>query len=243
VSGPPDGGSCGGPGLVLEAVGLAYGGRRLFAPLDLRVAPGAAVTVMGPSGAGKSSLLDAIVGTLDPAFALEGRVLLHGRDLTGLPPEDRGIGILFQDDLLFPHLTVGGNLAFALPPSVRGRAARRARVAEALAEAGLAGFAGRDPGTLSGGQRARVALMRALLAEPGALLLDEPFSGLDVALRDRVRAFVFDHARRRGLPVLLVTHDPADAEAAGGPVVALAPAPAPGGGDGAGPGRLDSPAP
>ncbi|MEQ8967733.1 MAG: ATP-binding cassette domain-containing protein [Azospirillaceae bacterium] len=213
-----------GAGLVLDGVALALAGRRLFAPLDLAVAPGEAVTVMGPSGSGKSSLLDAVAGTLDPAFALEGRIALDGRDLAGLPPEDRGVGLLFQDDLLFPHLDVGGNLAFALPASVKGRSARRRRVEAALAEAGLAGFADRDPATLSGGQRARVALMRALLAEPRALLLDEPFGTLDLALRDRVRGFVFEHARARRLPVLLVTHDPADAAAAGGPVVDIAPA-------------------
>jgi putative thiamine transport system ATP-binding protein len=128
---------------------------------------------------------------------------------------------LFQDDMLFPHLSVGENLAFALPRSVRPRRARRARIDAALSEAGLEGFAGRDPATLSGGQRARVALMRTLLAQPLALLLDEPFNKLDRDLRQRVRRFVFDHARRSALPTLLVTHDPADAEAAGGGVITL----------------------
>jgi putative thiamine transport system ATP-binding protein len=174
---------------------------------------------MGPSGCGKSSLLSWLCGTLEPAFATSGRILLDGVEVQGLPPERRRIGILFQDDLLFPHLSVGENLAFALPASVRGRRDRRARIEAALREADLAGFARRDPATLSGGQRARVALMRTLLAEPRALLLDEPFGKLDSQLRQRVRRFVLDHARESGLPSLLVTHDPADADAAGGPVV------------------------
>jgi putative thiamine transport system ATP-binding protein len=210
--------------LELEGVGLSVGGRRLFAPLDLRVEPGAVVTVMGPSGSGKSSLLDLLCGTLPPAFAAEGRLRLGGEDLASLPPERRRLGILFQDDLLFPHLSVAENLAFGLPPEVRGRRARRAAVAAALAEAGLEGFEERDPATLSGGQRARVALMRTLLARPRALLLDEPFGKLDVSLRARIRDFVFTHARAGGLPTLLVTHDPADAEAAEGPILQLSPA-------------------
>lgn len=206
-------------GLSLDGVTLSLGGETLLGPLTLSVRPGTIATLMGPSGSGKSSLLALICGTLDPVFSWSGRLRLGGRDIAALPPERRGVGILFQDDLLFPHLSVGDNLAFALPPTVKGRAARRQRVEAALAEAGLTGFADRDPATLSGGQRARAALMRTLLAEPRALLLDEPFSKLDADLRTRFREFVFDHARDLGLPTLLVTHDPADAAATGGPVI------------------------
>lgn len=209
-------------GLSLEEVRLTADGRHLLGPLSLAVAPGAVLTVMGPSGAGKSSLLAFACGTLPPGIAGSGRVWLDGVDVGGLPAHRRRIGILFQDDLLFPHMSVAENLAFGLTPALRGLAARRAAVAEALAEAELEGFGPRDPATLSGGQRARVALMRVLLAAPRALLLDEPFSRLDAALRARMRRFVFDRAAARRLPVLLVTHDAADAEAAGGAVLNLA---------------------
>jgi putative thiamine transport system ATP-binding protein len=206
--------------LTLDQVQIAVSGRRLIA-LSATVASGATLTVMGPSGSGKSSLLGFIAGTLPPAFACSGRVTLAGRDLLDLPPEQRRVGILFQDDLLFPHLSVGGNLAFALPAEVRGRALRRATCIEALASADLDGYVDRDPATLSGGQRARVALLRVLLSQPRALLLDEPFSKLDASLRASFRSFVFAEARRHNLPTIMVTHDPADAEAAGGQRVEL----------------------
>jgi putative thiamine transport system ATP-binding protein len=208
-------------GLRLCQVRLRVGGSDLLTGFDLEVGPGAVTTVMGPSGCGKSSLLSYVCGTLEPVFEASGPVWLDGVAINELPPERRRVGILFQDDLLFPHLSVGENLGFALPPTVRGRRERRARIEAALREADLAGFARRDPATLSSGQRARVALMRTLLAEPKALLLDEPFGKLDRALRDRFRRFVFEHARAAGLPTLLVTHDEADAAAAAGAVVAF----------------------
>lgn len=208
--------------LDLHAVAVApTGAAPLFPPITLTVAPGEVATVMGPSGIGKSTLLDAIGGHLGRAFTLSGRIRLAGRDLAPLPPEARRVGLMFQDAVLFPHLSVGDNLAFGLTGAVRGRGARRAAVVAALERAGLAGLYDRDPATLSGGQRARAALMRTLLADPRALLLDEPFSKLDAALRDDLRAFTFAHIRTRAIPALLVTHDPADAEAATGPVLDL----------------------
>jgi len=203
--------------LVLEQVRLTLGDHTLLT-IDATVAPGEVLTVMGPSGSGKSSLLAFIAGFLDPAFAAEGRILLEGVDLTGLPAERRRIGLLFQDPMLFPHLSVAGNLLFGVP---RDAPDRRARVAVALAQAGLEGLGTRDPATLSGGQKARVALMRLLLSEPCAVLLDEPFSKLDAALKGEVRSYVFDRLKERGLPGLLVTHDEADARAAGGPIVRI----------------------
>jgi putative thiamine transport system ATP-binding protein len=205
------------PGLTLDRVVIQRDGRTLVDISD-HVAPGEVLTVMGPSGSGKSTLLSYIIGTLDSGFDAAGRVILNGTDITDLAPEQRHVGILFQDELLFPHLSVGENLAFGLRASVKTRAARRAQIDAALEDIGLAGFADRDPETLSGGQKARVALMRMLLSGPKALLLDEPFSRLDTERRDQIRALVFDQARAKGLPVLLVTHDHADADAAGGRV-------------------------
>ncbi|GAB4360281.1 MAG: ATP-binding cassette domain-containing protein [Oricola sp.] len=207
-------------GLRLDGVRIRLGGRELVA-VDRLVRPGETLTVMGPSGSGKSTLLAYVGGFLDPAFAGEGRVICGGRDIAGLPAELRHAGILFQDPLLFPHMSVGGNLAFAIPKTVRGKAARRARAEAALADIGLGGFYDRDPETLSGGQKARVALARVLLAEPNFLLLDEPFSKLDMQLRDQIRGLVFERARRSRLPVILVTHDEADAKAAGGDVIEI----------------------
>jgi putative thiamine transport system ATP-binding protein len=206
--------------LVLNGLEVALRGRVLLRQ-SLQVQPGQIVSVMGPSGVGKSTLLAAIVGALGPEFRLRGQVMLGGKDVSALPTEARGIGMLFQDPLLFPHLSVAQNLAFGLARQVRGAARHRA-VEAALADIGLAGFGPRDPATLSGGQKARVALMRTLLAAPRALLLDEPFSALDADLRGQMRDVVFGRARQAHLPVVMVTHDPQDAAAAGGPVVHLA---------------------
>ena len=214
-------------GLVIENVRLRVAERTLFSGLSFAIEPGRPATIMGPSGAGESALIAFIGGHLDRAFTAEGRVVVNGADVTGLPAERRGVGVLFQDDLLFPHLSIGANLAFGLTAAIRGRTARRARVEQALAEAGLAGFYDRAPATLSGGQRARAALMRSLIADPRALLLDEPFSKVDQALHRDFRRFVFDGAAHRRLPVLMATHDPTDAEAAGGAILQIGETPCP----------------
>jgi putative thiamine transport system ATP-binding protein len=180
----------------------------LLRDLTLDIAAGQVHTLMGESGSGKSSLLAAICGTLDAAMRFEGSVQLNGLSLDPLPTQERRVGILFQDDLLFPHMTVRENLLFAVP---RGEAvAREALVAQALRDVEMADYLHADPATLSGGQRARVALSRALLAQPQALLLDEPFSRLDAALRQRMRALVFGMVKARHIPTLLVTHDAED---------------------------------
>lgn len=202
-------------GLRIDDLRICRGKDELLR-LSAHVAPGEVLTIMGPSGCGKSTLLAALIGALTPAFSSQGHIWLNGRNITDLPTAERHIGLLFQDDVLFPHLSVAQNLGFGLRAG-GPRNTRAARIEASLARMGLAGFGPRDPATLSGGQRARVALMRSLLAEPAALLLDEPFSRLDHALRAQIRSLTF--AEAKALPVILVTHDPEDARAAGGPVI------------------------
>lgn len=206
-------------GLYLDDIVITLNGAPLLS-VDAHLAPGEILTLMGPSGSGKSTLLNAISGFLPKAFACTGRIRLDGTDITDLPSDQRRVGMLFQDPLLFPHFSVIQNLMYALPPG-GGRTDRRQRALDLLAAVNLAECANRDPATLSGGQQARVALVRVLAATPHALLLDEPFSKLDAALRSSVRDLVFSEVRRRHLPALLVTHDKADAEAAGGAIMTI----------------------
>ncbi|MGE8032916.1 ATP-binding cassette domain-containing protein [Enterobacter mori] len=181
----------------------------LFRQVNFCVPPGEIVTLMGPSGSGKSTLFSWMVGALSSDFKAQGELWLDERRCDTLPMETRGLGILFQDALLFDHFSVGQNLMLALPSRIKGEA-RRERVEQALRSAGLENYSASDPATLSGGERARVSLLRALLAEPQALLLDEPFSRLDKALRTTFRKWVFDAVRARNIPVVLVTHDEED---------------------------------
>ena len=210
-------------GLLLSDVRIMLR-ERLLVALDAQVRGGETLTVMGPSGSGKSTLLAYLGGFLDPVFSATGRVEVDGVELTALAAEKRHAGILFQDPLLFPHLSVADNIAIAIPADIKGRKQRRALAEAALEDAGLAEFGDRDPDTLSGGQKARVALQRVLVSRPRLLLLDEPFSKLDANLREQTRHLVFDRARRAGLPVVLVTHDAEDARAAGGRVHKVDPA-------------------
>ena len=195
--------------LKILGLNLHLGPQTLLSDLHLSIQPGEIVTLNGVSGSGKSTLLSWMLGDLASAFRAQGELWLNDRALHTQPIEARRIGILFQDDLLFAHLSVGQNLAFALPAGL-SRLQRCARIEQTLADVGMAGFHDRDPATLSGGQRARVSLMRALLAQPQALLLDEPFSRLDAVLRLQFRTMVFEQIERLGIPTLLVTHDMAD---------------------------------
>ena len=193
--------------LTLEGLRIALPGFTLTA--NLTVPEGARVAVIGPSGAGKSTLLAAIAG-FQPLAA--GRILWAGRDLAPLAPGQRPISILFQDNNLFPHLTAEQNVGLGLRPDLRVSGAERDRVATALGRVGLAGFAARKPGALSGGQQSRVALARVLLRARPLLLLDEPFSALGPALKAEMLALVREIATESGATLLMVTHDPRDAE-------------------------------
>lgn len=181
----------------------------LLGPLSFDATQGDVVTLMGPSGCGKSSLLSWMIGALSSPLRASGELWLDQQRIDHLPTAKRQVGILFQDALLFDHFSVGQNLMLALPASLRG-AARHEAVHHALERAGMEGFAHRDPASLSGGQRARVALLRALLAQPHALLLDEPFSRLDAQRRDDFRHWVFAEIKRLNIPVVQVTHDEQD---------------------------------
>ena len=192
---------------MLKVKGLTI--EPLFREVNFCVPRGEIVTLMGPSGSGKSTLFAWMVGALSDDFQARGELWLDARRCDSLPVEARGLGILFQDALLFEQFSVGQNLLLALPEHIVGRA-RREAVEQALDSAGLSGHYASDPATLSGGERARVSLLRALLAEPQALLLDEPFSRLDKTLRKTFRTWVFDAARARNIPVVLVTHDEDD---------------------------------
>jgi len=200
--------------LQVQNLTLTLAGQPLLRAINFVVPPGEIVTLMGPSGCGKSTLFAWMVGALDGAFRAQGELWLNDKRTDTLPTEKRRIGILFQDALLFDHLSVGQNLRLALPANV-ARDTRQMRVEQALEHAELSGFYARDPATLSGGQRARVALLRALLAQPDALLLDEPFSRLDQQLRGSFRQWVFSELRQQHIPVVQVTHDPDDVPAGG----------------------------
>lgn len=176
---------------------------------DVRFQAGKAVALIGPSGAGKSTLLAAIAGFLTP---VSGRVLWDGRDLTHAAPGDRPVSVLFQDNNLFPHLSAAQNVGLGLRPDLRLRADDQAKLAAALHDVGLDGFADRKPSALSGGQQSRVALARVLVANRPVVLLDEPFGALGPALKDEMLDLVKAKLVSAGKTVLMVTHDPADAQ-------------------------------
>lgn len=196
------------PMLVVDGVVKRYGETVAVGPISFAVSRGEFVSLLGPSGCGKTTTLGIIAGLLQPSA---GSVIISGRDVTGLPPRHRGLGVVFQSYALFPHRTVAENVGFGLRMRKIARAEIRQRVDRMLDIVGLSAVGARMPIQLSGGQRQRVALARALVIEPAILLLDEPLSNLDAQLRKRMRQELRDLQQRLGITTLFVTHDQAEA--------------------------------
>jgi ABC-type Fe3+/spermidine/putrescine transport system ATPase subunit len=196
--------------LELRDISKQWDHRPLLAGVSLQLPAGETVALLGASGSGKSTLLKIAAGLEAPE---RGSVWFDGQDITAWPPERRGFALMFQDFALFPHLSVQDNVAFGLVEQGQRKAAAREQAREMLARFGLADRATARVWTLSGGEQQRVALARALITRPRALLLDEPFSALDTALREQLRNEFHDRITEAGMSALLVTHDEAEARA------------------------------
>jgi putative thiamine transport system ATP-binding protein len=177
--------------------------------LNLKINNGNILCVFGKSGVGKSSLINVIAGTTEDKLLFEGEIILNGKILNNIAIEKRKIGLLLQDGALFPHLTVEQNIFFGMNRKLKSKDKLNV-INENLKNANMEGFQNRYPHTLSGGQKARIACLRAILSEPKALLLDEPFSSLDPEHRNTFRKFVIDKVKESKIPCLLVTHDETD---------------------------------
>lgn len=202
--------------LELREVTVRFDNTAALAGIDLSVANGEVVCMLGPSGSGKTTMLRAVAG-LEPLA--DGAILHNGRDLAGVPPHRRDVGLMFQDHALFPHRDVLANVAFG--PRVRGAADAAARAREMLELVGLAGFDSRRIDQLSGGEQQRVALARSLAPAPSLLMLDEPLGSLDRELRERLAVELRDLFTRLGLTAVFVTHDHDEAFAIGDRVAVL----------------------
>jgi putative thiamine transport system ATP-binding protein len=206
--------------LSVNAFSLSLGDKTLIKDLSFEITDGQVLSIMGPSGIGKSSLLHFLSGSLSPNLTTTGEAFLNDEALHTKSMQDRKVGLLQQMPLLFPHMSITENLMFAIPADIHKQ--ERINMAQnALEKLGISDKANALPKELSGGQQARVALLRTLLSKPDYLLLDEPFSKLDPALRRDVRAFVLNEIRQANIPALLVTHDPEDAKAMEGECLEL----------------------
>jgi iron(III) transport system ATP-binding protein len=194
--------------VALSAVTKRYGEVTAVDRVDLTIGVGELVTLLGPSGCGKTTTLRMIAGL---ELATEGRILIDGEDVTHLPATQRDVSMVFQSYALFPHLTVGENVAYGLRCSGVGKAEAARRAEAGLAQVGLEGYGARLPSALSGGQQQRVAVARALVLSPKVLLFDEPLSNLDARLRRRMREEIRALQRRLGFTAVYVTHDQEEA--------------------------------
>src|ERR1700751_3104367 len=194
--------------IVVRGANKRYGDFAALDNVDFEVPAGSWTALLGPSGSGKSTLLRAIAGLDHPDT---GTITINGRDVTGVPPQRRGIGFVFQHYAAFKHLTVRDNVAYGLKIRKRPKAEVKEKVDNLLEVVGLSGFQTRYPNQLSGGQRQRMALARALAVDPQVLLLDEPFGALDAKGRDHLRAWVGPLNEEQGVTTVLVTHDQEEA--------------------------------
>ncbi|MGW1345262.1 ABC transporter ATP-binding protein [Kribbella sp. NPDC002412] len=197
-----------GHAVSLRGVRKQFGSAVAVESLDLDVHPGEFLTLLGPSGCGKTTTLNMVAGFLTPDG---GRIQLDGHDVHRLPPDKRDTAMVFQQYALFPHLTVGQNVAYGLRMRKCAKAEIRTRVADALERVGLAGRGDRRPSELSGGQQQRVALARAIVVRPKVLLFDEPLSNLDLKLREQLRLEIKHLQRELGITSIFVTHDQTEA--------------------------------
>ena len=177
--------------------------------LNIKVNNGKILTIFGSSGIGKSSLINVIAGVYESNLLFTGDIILNNKKITNTLPEKRKIGLLLQDGVLFPHLSVEQNLIFGIKKSLTNKE-KYLLINEHLIKANMEGFENRYPNTLSGGQKSRVACLRAILSEPDALLLDEPFSSIDPEQRNSFRLFVVNQIKEKKIPCILVTHDESD---------------------------------
>ena len=184
-------------------------GKPFIENLNIKVSNGKILTIFGSSGIGKSSLINIIAGVYENNLLVTGDIILNNKKITNILPEKRKIGLLLQDGILFPHLNVEQNLIFGIKKKLTNKE-KHLLINEHLIKANLEGFENRYPNTLSGGQKARVACLRAILSEPDALLLAEPFSSIDYEQRKSFRSFVVNQIREKKIPCILVTHDESD---------------------------------
>lgn len=202
----------------LDKVAVDYGALRVLQPTTLSVEEGEFLTILGPSGSGKTTILKLIGGFIAPT---EGSISFNGTDISLLPPEKRPFNTVFQDYALFPHMSVGENVAYSLRIKGIDRTTRIREATNALELVGLAGYAERRVGQLSGGQQQRVALARAIVAKPSVILLDEPLSALDAALRHHMQIFLKSIQRKLGTTFVFVTHDQQEALAMSDRIVVM----------------------
>jgi len=204
--------------LAIEQLHKSYGGKVAVESMDLKIPTGSFCIFLGPSGCGKSTTLNCVAGLEEPT---SGRILLGGRDITYLPPHQRDIAMVFQSALLYPHLTAHDNIRMSLRASAVDRAEAESKIARAAKMLDITTLLGKKPSAMSGGERQRVAIAKAIVRDPAAFLLDEPLSALDAALRQSLRSELVHLQKRLGVTTIFVTHDQVEAMTMGDMIVVM----------------------